>query len=144
MIVSLHCSDVFIHSYEDDYYTGLCLNCHGCHVILVVLLVQVLSKDCVTVAVDAVVFYRVVNPTSVALNISNYSASTQDLAATTLRNVMGTCNLSDILTQRDVLAKNIQATLDEATERWGVQVERVEIKDVRLPVQLQVRLAYIL
>lgn len=105
---------------------------------------QVLSKDCVTVAVDAVVFYRVVNPTSVALNISNYSASTQDLAATTLRNVMGTCNLSDILTQRDVLAKSIQTTLDEATERWGVQVERVEIKDVRLPVQLQVRLAYIL
>uniref|UniRef100_A0A1B6ENN2 Band 7 domain-containing protein n=1 Tax=Cuerna arida TaxID=1464854 RepID=A0A1B6ENN2_9HEMI len=98
---------------------------------------EVLTKDCVTVAVDAVVFYSVANPLSAILNIVSYSYSTRTLAATTLRNVMGTCNLAEILTQREALAGIMQGTLDEATERWGIKVERVEIKDVRLPAQLQ-------
>uniref|UniRef100_A0A1B6K8N3 Band 7 domain-containing protein n=1 Tax=Graphocephala atropunctata TaxID=36148 RepID=A0A1B6K8N3_9HEMI len=98
---------------------------------------EILTKDCVTVAVDAVVFYSVANPLSAILNIVSYSYSTRTLAATTLRNVMGTCNLAEILAQRESLAAIMQGTLDEATERWGIKVERVEIKDVRLPAQLQ-------
>ena len=65
------------------------------------------------------------------------SHSTQLLAATTLRNVLGTKNLSEILSQREIISAIMKALLDEATDPWGVRVERVEVKDVRLPVQLQ-------
>ena len=66
-----------------------------------------------------------------------FSHSTQLLAATTLRNVLGTKNLSEILSERDTISAVMKAALDEATDPWGVAVERVEVKDVRLPVQLQ-------
>lgn len=98
---------------------------------------EVLTKDCVTVAVDAVVFYRVKDPMSAVLNIDDYRFSTQTLAATTLRNMMGTSTLAEVLTQREALARVMQSALDEATEPWGIEVERVELKDVRLPVQMQ-------
>ena len=65
------------------------------------------------------------------------SHSTRLLAATTLRNVLGTKNLSEILSQRDTISAVMKTALDEATDPWGVRVERVEVKDVRLPVQLQ-------
>ncbi|KAG0717037.1 Erythrocyte band 7 integral membrane protein [Chionoecetes opilio] len=70
-------------------------------------------------------------------NISDFSHSTRLLAATTLRNVLGTKNLAEILSERESISHNMQSSLDEATDPWGVKVERVEIKDVRLPVQLQ-------
>merc|ERR1712083_328622 len=62
---------------------------------------------------------------------------TRLLAATTLRNVLGTKNLAEILSERETISHIMQSSLDEATDPWGVKVERVEIKDVRLPVQLQ-------
>ena len=65
------------------------------------------------------------------------SHSTQLLAATTLRNVLGTKNLAEILSEREKISESMQSSLDETTDPWGVKVERVEIKDVRLPVQLQ-------
>jgi len=98
---------------------------------------EILSRDSVTVAVDAVVYYRVQNPTIAISNVENFSLSTRLLAATTLRNVLGMKNLSEILTDRENISHSMQATLDEATDPWGVKVERVEIKDVRLPVQMQ-------
>merc|ERR1719490_60879 len=98
---------------------------------------EVLSRDSVTVSVDAVVYYRVSNPTMATNNIEDYSHSTRLLAATTLRNVLGTKNLAQVLSEREHIADYMQSTLDEATDPWGVKVERVEIKDVRLPVQLQ-------
>ena len=67
----------------------------------------------------------------------NCSHSTRLLAATTLRNVLGTKNLSEILSERDTISNVMKTLLDEATDPWGVRVERVEVKDVRLPVQLQ-------
>ncbi|KAG8332663.1 hypothetical protein J6590_017887 [Homalodisca vitripennis] len=97
----------------------------------------VLTKDSVTVTVDAVVYYRVDKPLSAVNNVNNYSHSTRLLAATTLRNVLGTRNLSEILSERETISHTMQSSLDEATDPWGVKVERVEIKDVRLPVQLQ-------
>ncbi|KAH7983251.1 hypothetical protein HPB52_010459 [Rhipicephalus sanguineus] len=100
-------------------------------------LVQILSKDSVTVAVDAVVYYRISNATIAVSNVEDYGHSTRLLAATTLRNVLGTKNLSEILSERESISHVMQASLDEATDPWGVKVERVEIKDVRLPVQLQ-------
>ncbi|KZS19103.1 Band 7 protein [Daphnia magna] len=97
----------------------------------------ILSRDSVTVAVDAVVYYRVQNPTIAVSNVENFSHSTRLLAATTLRNVLGTKNLAEILSERETISHTMQSSLDEATDPWGVKVERVEIKDVRLPVQLQ-------
>nr|CAD7451860.1 unnamed protein product [Timema tahoe] len=98
---------------------------------------NVLTKDSVTVTVDAVVYYRVNEPLGAIVKVNNYSHSTRLLAATTLRNVLGTRNLSEILSEREAISHTMQASLDEATDPWGVKVERVEIKDVRLPVQLQ-------
>ncbi|XP_035683897.1 band 7 protein AGAP004871-like isoform X2 [Branchiostoma floridae] len=98
---------------------------------------EILSKDSVTVAVDAVVYYRVQNATISVTNVENAQRSTRLLAATTLRNVLGTKTLGEILTERENISHQMQTALDEATDAWGVKVERVEVKDVRLPVQLQ-------
>ena len=98
---------------------------------------EVLSKDSVTVAVDAVVYYFVQNPTMTVTNVEDAPRSTRLLAATTLRNVLGTKNLADILADRETISAMMQQLLDDATDPWGIKVERVEIKDVRLPVQLQ-------
>uniref|UniRef100_T1ISW2 Band 7 domain-containing protein n=1 Tax=Strigamia maritima TaxID=126957 RepID=T1ISW2_STRMM len=98
---------------------------------------EILSKDSVTVAVDAVVYYRISNATIAVANVEDYGHATRLLAATTLRNVLGTKNLSEILAERETISHTMQAVLDEATDPWGVKVERVEMKDVRLPVQLQ-------
>jgi len=91
----------------------------------------------VTVAVDAVVYFRIYNATMSITNVENSNRSTRLLAQTTLRNVLGTKNLSEILMERDTISHTMQSTLDEATDPWGVKVERVEVKDVRLPQQLQ-------
>ncbi|XP_076455013.1 mechanosensory protein 2-like isoform X3 [Babylonia areolata] len=98
---------------------------------------EVLTRDSVTVAVDAVVYYRVQNATMSITNVEDSNRSTRLLAATTLRNVLGTKNLSEILADREAISHLMQTSLDEATDPWGVKVERVEVKDVRLPVQLQ-------
>ncbi|PAV87365.1 hypothetical protein WR25_18269 isoform A [Diploscapter pachys] len=98
---------------------------------------EILTKDSVTTSVDAVVYYRVSNATISVANIENAHGSTRLLAQTTLRNMLGTRSLAEILSDRESLAIGLQSLLDEATESWGIKVERVEIKDVRLPVQLQ-------
>ncbi|XP_076436460.1 mechanosensory protein 2-like isoform X1 [Babylonia areolata] len=98
---------------------------------------EVLTRDSVTVAVDAVVYYRVQNATMSITNVEDANRSTRLLAATTLRNVLGTKNLAEILSDREAISHLMQSSLDEATDPWGVKVERVEVKDVRLPVQLQ-------
>uniref|UniRef100_G3R3Y2 Stomatin n=1 Tax=Gorilla gorilla gorilla TaxID=9595 RepID=G3R3Y2_GORGO len=98
---------------------------------------EILTKDSVTISVDGVVYYRVQNATLAVANITNADSATRLLAQTTLRNVLGTKNLSQILSDREEIAHNMQSTLDDATDAWGIKVERVEIKDVKLPVQLQ-------
>ena len=98
---------------------------------------EILTKDSVTVSVDAVVYYRVRNATISVTNVKDVHNATKLLAQTTLRNVLGTKNLSDILAEREAISHYMQESLDVATDPWGVQVERVEIKDVRLPKQLQ-------
>ncbi|XP_059093416.1 band 7 protein AGAP004871-like isoform X1 [Tigriopus californicus] len=98
---------------------------------------EVLTKDSVTVSVDAVVYYRVSNATVSVANVENAHHSTRLLAQTTLRNILGTKNLHEILSDRESISGSMQVVLDEATTAWGIKVERVEIKDARLPVQLQ-------
>merc|ERR1719449_282444 len=98
---------------------------------------EILTKDSVTVAVDAVVYYRISSPMAAVCNVSDFAKSTKLLASTTLRTVLGTKNLAEILSDREFIAKDILTHLDGATDPWGIQVERVEVKDVRLPQQLQ-------
>lgn len=98
---------------------------------------EVLTKDSVAVSVDAVVYYSVSQPTEAICKISNFRQSTELLAATSLRNALGARSLAEILSDRALISSKMQKSLDDATDLWGVQVERVEIKDVRLPDQLQ-------
>ena len=88
---------------------------------------EILSKDSVTVKVDAVVYYRISNATVAVCNVEDFSNSTRLLAATTLRNILGTKNLADILSDRESISHVMQSSLDEATNPWGVKVERVEM-----------------
>jgi len=97
---------------------------------------EILTKDSVTVFVNAILYYKVDNAISAIANVDDYSGSARLLAATTLRNVLGTLSLGDILSQRETIAREMQANLDDATGAWGVKVERVEVKDVRVPEQL--------
>lgn len=98
---------------------------------------EILTKDSVTVVVDAVIYARIYDATMSTINIENARQSTMLLGATTLRTILGTVGLSEILSERERIDKLMQSHLEEATEHWGVKVERVEIKDVRLPVQMQ-------
>ncbi|XP_004210345.1 mechanosensory protein 2 [Hydra vulgaris] len=98
---------------------------------------EILTRDSVTVSVDAVTYFRISNPIASVCNVEDASRSTKLLAQTTLRNELGTKNLSEVLMERENISKNLQHILDHATEPWGVKVERVEIKDVRLPQMLQ-------
>merc|ERR1711997_725008 len=98
---------------------------------------EILTKDSVTVAVDAVVYYKIMNPMYAVCNITNASQSTRLLASTTLRNALGTKSLQEILSDREATAQEILSHLDAATDEWGIRVERVEVKDVRLPQSLQ-------
>ena len=87
--------------------------------------VQILTKDSVTVFVNAIMYYKVRDATLAVANVDDYSGSARLLAATTLRNVLGTKNLGDILSERESIANEMQELLHEATEPWGVTVERV-------------------
>ncbi|CAF4832907.1 unnamed protein product, partial [Rotaria sp. Silwood1] len=98
---------------------------------------EILTRDSVTVSVDAVVYSRVTDPTASVTKVHNVHSATQLLAQTTLRNILGTKTLQEILSDREAIAQNMQIQLDEGTGPWGVKVERVEITDVRLPQSMQ-------
>jgi len=98
---------------------------------------EILTKDSVTVFVNAIMYYKVKDAISAVANVDDYGGSARLLAATTLRNILGTKTLGDILSDRESIALEMQKCLDEGTEPWGVYVERVEVKDVRVPEQLQ-------
>ncbi|XP_048773129.1 mechanosensory protein 2-like [Ostrea edulis] len=98
---------------------------------------EILTKDSVTVAVDAVVYYRIFDPIMSVCNVNDAFRSTQLLASTTLRNVLGTKAMAEVLSERESISHEMQQILDTSTDPWGMKVERVEIKDVRLPMQLQ-------
>ncbi|XP_059824997.1 stomatin-like isoform X2 [Hypanus sabinus] len=98
---------------------------------------EVLSKDSVAVIVDAIVYYRIFDPVRSVTRVKNVSNVTHLLAQTTLRNILGTRNLSDIVSERENMAQQMEDLLFEASKEWGIKVERVEFKDVKLPVGLQ-------
>ncbi len=90
-----------------------------------------------TVHVDGIVNYFIFNPVMSVNNIYNANAATQLLAQTILRNILGSHKLSELLELRETIQEQLQQQLDEATDHWGVKVEKVLIKDVRIPRDLQ-------
>ncbi|KRY72066.1 Protein unc-1 [Trichinella pseudospiralis] len=97
---------------------------------------EILSKDSVTVSVDAVVYFRTSDPIAAVNNVDDAIYSTKLLAQTTLRNALGMKTLTEMLCEREAIAQLTETILDEGTEHWGIKVERVEVKDIRLPQQL--------
>ena len=91
---------------------------------------DVISQDNVSVKVNAVLYYRVVDAVRAIVQVENYQAATSQLAQTTLRSVLGKHDLDEMLQERDKLNKDIQAILDHQTEAWGIKVSNVEIKHV--------------
>ena len=98
---------------------------------------EVITRDNVTTSVNAVVYYRVVEPSRAVVNVEDYRFATAQLAQTTLRSVAGQAELDELLAERDKLNQLIQKILDEATDPWGIKVTAVEIKDVGIPEGLQ-------
>jgi regulator of protease activity HflC (stomatin/prohibitin superfamily) len=94
---------------------------------------DVITKDNVTVRVNAVVYFRVVNPEASVVKVMNHVQATSQISQTTLRNVLGQHEFDELLSQREKLNQTLQSIIDEATDPWGVKVSIVEIKDVELP-----------
>lgn len=97
---------------------------------------DIVTRDNVTVKVNAVLFFRVIDPRKAVLEVSNYLYATSQLAQTTLRSVLGEVELDDLLSQREKLNMRLQSVLDLDTDPWGIKVAKVEVKAVDLPDQM--------
>ncbi len=96
-----------------------------------------ITRDNVTVRVNAVIYYRVMDPTKAVVQIKNFNLGTAQIAQTTLRSVVGQAELDGLLAEREHINDQLQAIIDDATDPWGVKVSLVEIKDVELPAVMQ-------
>src|SRR5579871_4471417 len=97
---------------------------------------DVVTRDNVTVKVNAVIYFRIVEPTRAVIEVANYLYATSQLAQTTLRSVLGEVELDELLGQREKLNVKLQSSLDQHTGPWGVKVTMVEVKQVDLPEQM--------
>jgi regulator of protease activity HflC (stomatin/prohibitin superfamily) len=98
---------------------------------------DVITKDNVTVKVNAVVYFRVVDPIKAVIEIEDYYFATSQIAQTTLRSVLGQSHLDELLSKRDEINAELQRIIDQQTEPWGIKVSAVEVKNVDLPVEMQ-------
>lgn len=98
---------------------------------------DVITRDNISVKVNAVVYFRVVNPQAAVLNVENFLYATSQLSQTTLRSVLGQQELDDLLINRDKINKNLQSILDLHTEPWGIKISSVEVKNVDIPQEMQ-------
>jgi regulator of protease activity HflC (stomatin/prohibitin superfamily) len=98
---------------------------------------DVITKDNVSVKINAVIYFRVMDPVKAILEVEDYMFATSQLAQTTLRSVCGAAELDEILTHRDQINDQIQAILDEHTDPWGIKVTNVEVKYIDLPQEMQ-------
>jgi regulator of protease activity HflC (stomatin/prohibitin superfamily) len=98
---------------------------------------DIITRDNVSVKVNAVVYYRVVDPRRAVIEVENYMYATSQLAQTTLRSVLGQAELDDLLASRERLNQELQQLLDQQTDPWGIKVSAVEVKHVDLPQDMQ-------
>lgn len=102
---------------------------------------EVITKDNVTVKVNAVAYFRVIDAAKAIVQVENYLVATSQIAQTTLRSVLGQVDLDQLLSERDQINERLQTIIDEQTHPWGVKVSIVEVKDVELPQSMQRALA---
>lgn len=98
---------------------------------------DVITRDNVSIQVNAVLYFRVIHPEKALIEVDNYLYATSQLAQTSLRSVLGQVELDDLLGQRDTINHNLQEILDRQTDPWGVKVSNVEVKHVDLPTEMQ-------
>jgi len=98
---------------------------------------DIITKDNVTIKVNAVVYFRVIEPTRAITEVEHYLFATSQLAQTTLRSVVGQLDLDTLLSDRESINSQLQAILDQQTESWGVKISNVEVKQVDLPIEMQ-------
>jgi regulator of protease activity HflC (stomatin/prohibitin superfamily) len=98
---------------------------------------ETITADSVTIKVNAVLYYRIIDPTKAITRVESYQQAVYQIALTTLRNVVGQNNLDDVLQNRDKINVKVQEIVDEVTEPWGIEIERVEMKDVEIPPSMQ-------
>lgn len=98
---------------------------------------DIITKDNVSMKVNAVIYFRVVEPNRALIDVENYLYATSQLAQTTLRSVLGQSELDDLLAHRDKINQELQKILDRQTDAWGVKVSNVEVKHIDLPVEMQ-------
>jgi regulator of protease activity HflC (stomatin/prohibitin superfamily) len=98
---------------------------------------EVITRDNVTIKVTAVLYFYVVDPQAAVVNVMNFIQATTQIGQTTLRNVLGQSELDELLANRAKVNQQLQAIIDDHTERWGVKVTAVEVKDLELPVTMQ-------
>jgi regulator of protease activity HflC (stomatin/prohibitin superfamily) len=96
-----------------------------------------ITKDNVSVRVNAVVYFRVADPTTAVIEIEDYYFATSQLAQTTLRSVIGQSELDELLAERERINENVRRIIDEGTDRWGIEVTAVEVKDIDLPQEMK-------
>lgn len=96
-----------------------------------------ITKDNVTLKVNAVLYYRVIDAEKSILEVENYSYAVSQLSQTTMRDIVGETSLDDLLSNRDVVSKKIKEIVDKATDPWGIKISSVELKHVELPQELQ-------
>ncbi len=98
---------------------------------------DIITRDNVSVKVNAVVYFRVVDPNKAIVQVENYLYATSQLAQTTLRSILGQATLDELLSERDKLNAQLQSVIDEHTQPWGIKVSLVEVKQVDLPIEMQ-------
>src|SRR3954464_6749467 len=96
-----------------------------------------ITRDNVTVGVDAVVYFRVVDPVKALINVQNYLLATSQVSQTSLRSVIGRADLDTLLSDREQINAELRAVIDAPTEEWGISIDRVEVKDISLPEQMR-------
>ena len=98
---------------------------------------EVITKDNVTVNVDAVVYYRVLDPRKAVLETTNYSYATSTFAQTALRDITGNFELDEILSKRDEISSQIKESVDKQTDKWGIDIENVKLQNIELPSDMK-------
>ncbi len=98
---------------------------------------DIITRDNISVKVNAVLFYRIINPQKAVIELTNFRYSIEQLSATTLRAVLGEVELDDLLSQREKLNLRLQTIIDEQTEAWGIKVTQVQVKQVDIPQDMQ-------
>jgi regulator of protease activity HflC (stomatin/prohibitin superfamily) len=98
---------------------------------------EVITRDNVSVKVNAVLYFRVLHPEKAVITVENYLYGTSQMAQTTLRSVCGQAELDDLLAERETINQKLQEIIDDQTEPWGVKVRAVEVKQIDLPVEMQ-------